>query len=337
MDFKQGLDRAGAEALDAGRNTVIAVVAFVVMLAAGWAVVHISDSAVLIANLTQTTMLALVATSVGIVARQIGLISLCQASFFGISAYTVGILLRLQMASPEVSVIIAVLFPVVVAFVVGLLFVRLTGISFVMVTLAFGQGFFELVLKWRTLANGDDGLIVKLPRELFGIPTKLIYAPPTMFLICWSILCVVLLVWKLVSLSGIGILTIAVRENDERVRFMGYSTRLIRATTFAAASVVASIAGILFVIRDGFVSPDLLHWSASGNALVMALVGGIGSVIGPAIGALVYFLLKLFVGSLTSHWPLIFGLLLMLVVMVFPAGFAGLVRQLFVRIREWRK
>jgi branched-chain amino acid transport system permease protein len=128
-----------------------------------------------------------------------------------------------------------------------------------------------------------------------------------------------------------GRLTAAIRENEERARFIGYETTLPRVLILALSAFVVSVAGVLFTLYNIFVSPDVLHWSLSGSALIMAIIGGPQVTWGPTLGAIVYFFAKDLVGDLTEHWQGIIGLILIAVTLVLPAGLGGALAKLWPR------
>jgi branched-chain amino acid transport system permease protein len=150
-----------------------------------------------------------------------------------------------------------------------------------------------------------------------------------MFLLCWTVLVLVVLALALLLASRFGAITEAVRDNEERARFIGIRTLLPRAVVYALSATVAGIAGVLSALNTGFVSPESLHWSLSGVALMMVVVGGYKALWGPALGAVVYFLAKDILGDHATHWMAIFGVALITVIVFSPTGIAGLLERLF--------
>jgi branched-chain amino acid transport system permease protein len=206
-----------------------------------------------------------------------------------------------------------------------------------MITLAVAQSLHELMLRWRELANGDDGMPVRLPSTLFGFDVELFQSPSTMFVVCWSALVLVVLGLAVLSRSHFGVLTVAIRENEERARYIGYQTLVPRAIVFAVSGAIGGLAGVLFALYNAFVTPGVLHWSLSGEALIMAVIGGTTSVWGPALGAMIFFVVKDAVGDLTEHWPAIIGATLIVVTVMLPHGVSGLVARIARRGVEKRQ
>lgn len=271
----------------------------------------------------QASVNAILATSVGFLFRQNGLTSFGQAAWFGLSAYIIAINSRFGYVSAEAAVLVALVAPPLVAFVFGLIIVRLPHLAFSMLTLAIAQAFYEVFAKWREIANGEDGVEIKFPKTLFGIDTLLFQQPRSMAVVVWTALVLVLLCYALMARSHFGLLTRAIRDNEERARFVGYETLLPRATINALAALIASLAGVLFAFYNGFVTPSILHWSLSGEALIMAFIGGPRAIWGPALGAAIFFVLKDLAGDYTEHWPAIIGGALMVVTVFIPNGIAG--------------
>jgi len=300
----------------------------------GFGLPAVIASTLVLSLLMQASVNAILATSVGLLYRQNGLTSFGQAAWFGLSAYIIAVNSRFGFVSAEAAVVAALLAPPAIAFVFGLIIVRLPHLAFSMLTLAIAQAFYEFFAKWREVANGEDGLEIRFPRSLFGIDTLLFQQPRSMVVVVWVALAVVLLFYALLAQSHFGLLTRGIRENEERARFVGYATLLPRAAINAIAAAIASLAGVLFAFYNGFVTPSILHWSLSGEALIMAFIGGPRVIWGPALGAALFFVLKDFAGDYTEHWPAIIGGLLMIVTVLIPNGVAGALSAGLRRLRS---
>jgi branched-chain amino acid transport system permease protein len=290
-------------------------------------------SPLVLSLLAQATFAAILAVGVGFLIRQNGMVSFGHAAFYGLPGYLIGTLLPGDMLPAELLIIGAVLLTGILGFAIGLVIVRVHGIAFGMLTLAIGQGLYVAFTRMRGITGGHDGMSLRLPRELFGLPLKLLQQPTGMLIVSWLFLIAILFSIWLFSRSHWGRLTEGIRDNEERIRFLGYPTLLPRALVFAASTVIAAIGGVLFVVYNTFISPDAVHWTASGSALIMAILGGAGSTWGPALGAFVYFFLKEVAGSYTTHWLSIIGVALILVSVAFPTGLAGLVTRWFKPVR----
>lgn len=299
---------------------------FVALAVAGAVVPMLLDSPLLLTLLTQAVISAVLATSVGFLVRQNGLVSFGHAAFFGLAGYLMALSMAHQVVSIELSMVAAIVLPALLAFVLGLLFLRLVGVAFSMLTLAVAQAFHELFLHWRELANGEDGMRVQVPGTIFGLDAAVFQNPQSMFIVCWVALMGVLVTLWILTRSHFGTLTLAIRENEERVRFIGYATNMPRALVYALSAAIGALSGVLFALYNGFVTPEVLHWGLSGEVLVMAIIGGTRQVWGPALGAAVFFFLKGSLGDVTEHWPAIMGSLLILVVVLMPGGLSSIVR-----------
>jgi len=282
------------------------------------------SSSTLLSLLTQSIIYAVFALGVGVLLKQNGMVSFGHALFFGGASYLVGILLQLQIVSAELAILVALLGVTVAAFLIGLVIVRVPGVAFGMLTLAIGQMFFLTASRARGLTGGADGMNIDWPSRLFGFPMSQMLKPATMFLICWTTLVVVMFLLAWLMRTRFGAITEAVRDNEERARFIGITTLLPRAAVYALSALVTSVAGVLSALNTGFVSPESLHWSLSGVALMMVVVGGFKALWGPAVGAVVYFMFKDILGEHATHWMTIFGMALITVIVFSPTGVAGL-------------
>ncbi len=298
-------------------------------LAFGAVVASAVASGTVLSLFTQATIYAVFAIGVGLLLRQNGMVSFGHALFFGCTGYAVGIILQMQLMSAELAIFATLGGLLIIAFAMGLVMVRVPGVAFGMLTLAVGQMFFLTASRSRGLTGGADGMNIEWPSTLFGVPMSLLTKPASMFLLCWTTLVVVLLLLSLLLHTRFGSITEAVRDNEERARFVGIRTLLPRAAVYALSALVTGLAGLLSALNTGFVSPENLHWSLSGVALMMVVVGGYKALWGPALGAVVYFLAKDILGDFASHWMAIFGVALITVIVFSPTGIAGILDRVF--------
>jgi len=297
----------------------IAIVAFLV--GAGIAALVASNLAMTL--LTQAVITGLLATGVGFLIRQNGMVSFGHAAFYGIACYAIALAMRHGIVRAELAIVLALVVPTAIAFFLGLVIVRIPGVAFSMLTLAVGQAFYEFAMKARNVTGGEDGFSVKLPSTIFGIKTAIFQNPHTMFVVSWGVFVVIVLFLTMVATSPFGRLTAAIRENEERSRFIGYETVLPRVLVLTLSALVTAVAGVLFTLYNTFVSPDVLHWSLSGSALIMAIIGGPRLIWGPGFGAIIYFFAKDIAGDISEHWQAIIGLILIIVMVVLPTGLGG--------------
>lgn len=299
-----------------------------VALAFGLAVTQLVTSGTLLSLFTQAVIYAIFAIGIGVLLRQNGMVSFGHALYFGGAGYGIGILLQGQLMPAELAIVLTLVGLTALAFVIGLIIVRVPGIAFGMLTLAIGQMAFLMASRARGVTGGADGMNIDWPSTLFGLSQSVLLKPANMFLLCWSVLVLVLLALALLLRSRLGSITEAVRDNEERARFIGITTLLPRAGVYALSALVTGVAGILSSLNTGFVSPENLHWSLSGMTLMMVVVGGARALWGPALGAVVYFLFKDILGDYATHWMSIFGLALISVIVFSPHGIAGALLRL---------
>ncbi|MGO4714994.1 branched-chain amino acid ABC transporter permease [Bradyrhizobium sp. 2TAF24] len=301
---------------------------------AGCFVPLVVTSPLTLSLLTQALIGALLATGVGFLVRQNGMVSFGHALFYGLAGYIFGVTAMRGYLPIEFALIAALVVPTLLAFLLGLVITRIPGVAFGMLTLACAQAFYEMALKVRGLANGDDGLAITFPSRVFGLDVTLFQDPHAMFVVCWVVLMIVLGGLWLLMRSPFGLLTAAIKTNEERARFIGYETLLPRAAIFALSALLAAIAGVLATFYNAFISPDMLHWTLSGSALIMAIIGGTAAVWGPALGAVVFFFIKEIAGDATEHWPAVIGAILIVVTVFVPSGLSGLLARLVARRRR---
>lgn len=297
-------------------------------LAAGGIVAAFTGSGTMLSLLMQASIYAVFAMGVGVLLRQNGMVSFGHALFFGVAGYGLGILLKLGAMPAELAIVLTLAGIALASFLIGLVIVRVPGVAFSMMTLAIGQMAFLTASRARGLTGGADGMNIDWPERLFGMPLSLLNQPAVMFMVCWSVLVLVVLALALLLGGRFGSLTEAARDNEERARFIGVRTLLPRAAVYALSATVTGLAGILSALNTSFVSPESLHWSVSGVALMMVVVGGYKALWGPALGAMVYFMFKDVVGDYATHWMAIFGIALIAVIVFSPAGIAGALGRL---------
>lgn len=293
-------------------------------LLAGGLVALSAGSDTLLSLFTQAVIYAVFALGVGLLLRQNGLVSFGHAAFFGCAGYSVALLLESGTVGAGAAIVLSIAGVAAVAFLLGLVFVRVPGIAFGMLTLAVGQMLFLTASRSRGLTGGADGMSINWPDRLWGVELAQLLAPQAMFLLCWTVLVLAVAVLSLLLSGRFGAITEAIRDNEERARFIGIRTLVPRAAVFALSAGVTALAGVLAALNTGFVSPESLHWSVSGVALMMVVVGGSGALWGPPLGAVVYFLLKDVLGDYADHWMAIFGIALIVTIVFSPRGLVGL-------------
>ena len=273
---------------------------------------------------TELLILGLFALSVDIIMGYTGLVSLGPAAFFGIGAYAAALTLLKLANSIWLALAITLVLSWIVAWIIGYLSIRIKGVYFAMLTLAFAEMFHELAFNWQSFTGGSDGL-TGVPRPHIGIPPFVIsLGNPYVFF--YFVLGVVILVYygciRLVN-SPFGRILQAIRDNEERAEFIGYDVRIFKRRSFVISGIIGGLSGSLFALLR-FVDPEVLNWFTSAEALVMNLFGGMGTLYGPIIGAIVFLFSKDILSSYTEHWRLILGIIFVGFVIYSPRGIVGL-------------
>jgi branched-chain amino acid transport system permease protein len=263
---------------------------------------------------------AIFAMSLDLLLGYTGLMSLGHAAFFGLGAYTVTILAAQFDVNAWIGVVAGVGVAGLGAALIGFFCVRTTGISFLMLTLAFSQLIYSVALKWRDLTGGSDGIAMPDRPSFFGMSLS-----DSLTLYFMALLFFVLAYLGLQRLlqSPLGRAFVGIRENEPRMLAIGYRTRAYKLLSFVIAGSFAGFAGGLYAIFNTFISPDAMYWTASGDVLIMVMLGGAGTLIGPMIGTGLFLLMKNVVSSYSEHWMLIIGVVFITCVMFFPGGIWG--------------
>jgi branched-chain amino acid transport system permease protein len=275
---------------------------------------------------SRIVILAMIAISLDILLGYGGLISFGHAMFLGSGGYVVGVLAFLGIQNGFIAYPAAVVLSVLLAGAVGYIVLRTTGVYFIMITLAFAQMLYYVANGVRIGEDygGDEGLPLTERSPLFGLFN--FNDPAVLHYFSLIILALVLFAsWKLVN-SRFGRVLQAAKDNERRVRSLGYNTFRYRLVAFMISGGIAGLAGALHMNLQKFVSPEEVHWVISGDLLIMVIVGGAKSLIGPVIGTAVFVFLEEVISSITEHWMIIFGPLLILVVMFGRAGIYGFIR-----------
>ncbi|WP_119967022.1 branched-chain amino acid ABC transporter permease [Simplicispira lacusdiani] len=297
-------------------------------LGGGAAIMQVTTSSSLLGMFTQAVIYAIFALGVGVLLKQNGLVSFGHALFFGAAGYGMGIVLALDWMPAEWAMLVVLLAIGAVAFLMGLVIVRVPGIAFGMLTLAIGQMVYLLASRARGMTGGSDGMGINWPSTVFGFSQSMLLKPATLFMISWTVMVLVTFVLLWILRTRFGSITEAIRDNEERARFIGITTTVPRAAVYALSAVVTGIAGLLSSFNTGFVSPENLHWSVSAITLLMVVVGGFKTALGPIVGAIVYFLFKDLLGEYATHSMALFGAALIAVIVFSPDGIVGAVQRL---------
>ena len=277
------------------------------------------------ALLAEIYIFAIFAMSLDLLLGFTGLMSLGHAAFFGLGAYAVAILGTLVGVNAWLALAAGILVAAIGAALIGFFCVRLSGIPFLMLTLAFSQLVFSVALKWRDLTGGSDGMAIPDKPSFFGVELSNSLA---MYFMALAFLLVAYWALRRLLNAPLGHIFVGIRENEPRMLAIGFNTRAYKLLSFIVAGAFAGLAGGLYAIFNSFISPDAIYWTSSGDILIMTMLGGAGTLIGPAIGAGVFLLMKNVVSSYSDHWLAIIGTVFICCVLFFPGGIWGTLRQL---------
>jgi branched-chain amino acid transport system permease protein len=274
---------------------------------------------------TEMIIMGLFAMSLNLILGYGGMVSFGHAAFFGVGAYTVALLMKKAGWPLYLALMAAPVVAAVAAAIIGWFCVRLLGLYFAILTLAFGQLLFMIVFQWRDLTGGDDGL--------HGIPRPEVLGPISYYLLCLVIFLICFQLMRMIVNSSFGLSIRTIRENLERAKFIGINVRRYQWLNFVIAGAFAGLAGGLLTELNRFAQTDFLHWSKSADPILASLVGGMYSLSGPAIGAAVLIFLKIILQqlhkSMVEIWAIVLGLVLLAVVLFAPDGLVGLYRKVF--------
>jgi branched-chain amino acid transport system permease protein len=287
---------------------------------------------------TEIVILALFALSLNLLLGTTGLVSFGHAAYFGIGAYVCAILMKTHGVPFPIAFAAAGLGAGAVAALFGFFCVRSTRIYFAMLTLAFAQIVWAVCFKWNAVTGGEQGLS-NVPYPELGWMDALpllagLRVAERYFLVVLVLAGACAYVLGRIAGSPFGRVLTAIRENPERAEFVGLDVRRYQLAAFALAGTFAGFAGALFGLFNRGVFPDFAYWSKSAEVLIMAILGGIGAFWGPAVGAAALVLLNHQITSLTRYWPMVLGIVLIVLLFAFPGGIAGALGSLRAR---WRR
>lgn len=266
---------------------------------------------------TEILIFALFAMSLNLMLGFGGLISFGHAAYFAIGAYSIGVFGTTLQWPFVLTFVGAVVVSAAAAFVIGYFCVRLKSIFLAMLTLAFGQFIWAIAFQWRSVTKGDTGFIgIRVP-ALISTPQSFYY-----FVLLVAVLGTALL-W-VITRSAFGRILVSTRENEMRAEFVGVNVKRIQLIAFVISGTFSAVAGGLFALFNRSVFPDFAWWTMSSEVLIMAILGGIHSFLGPAVGAAAIILLDRSITEYTQYWPTVLGIILLIVLFVFPDGLAGL-------------
>ena len=304
----------------------------VILLVALPAIALILDEPFYITLATKVVILALAGVGLNLALGLGGLISFGHAAFFGIGGYIAGILashslnaeLMFTLAGTEFQgstnmlVIwpLALLVSALVALIIGYFSLRTKGVYFIMITLAFAQMIYYFAIAWPAY-GGEDGLSIYVRNEFMGLNTL---DPINFYGICFVLLMATLFLLSRLKNSHFGSALHAARQNEQRLAAVGIRPFGIKLTAFVLSAMITALAGALFADLNRFVSPEMFSWHTSGEIMIFVILGGVGRLFGPVVGAGLFIVFEYYLGGLPEHWALFLGLVLLAVVLFARGG-----------------
>jgi branched-chain amino acid transport system permease protein len=277
-----------------------------------------------IALASEILIFALFAMAFDLMLGYAGMLSFGHAAFFGLGAYCTGLILKNVYPSVPLALLGGVIASSLAGFIIGFLSIRRRGIYFTMVTLAFAQMFYFIAFKWTGLTGGDDGL-QRVPRPWLGpinLQSQIVFY---YFLLFSVVICAVILV-RIVN-SPFGRTLQAQRENRNRAMSIGYDVDKFKLMAVILSAFFSGLAGGFYALLLNFVPLSSLHWTTSGDVVVMTITGGLGTLFGPVLGAVGIILLRDIISNYTESWTFIMGVLFMAAVLGFRGGLIGILRS----------
>jgi len=301
------------------RNAFVAALLAILALLPIYAAV--TGNSFMMTLFTRIMILAIAAVSLNLIMGFGGMVSFGHAAYLGIGGYVVGILAKEGVTSGLVQWPFALLLSGLFALGVGALSLRTRGVYFIMITLAFAQMVYYIA-NGLDRYGGDDGLTIH-HRSEFGGLVNLTNRTFFYYLCLVLLLASVYFVWRIVN-SRFGLVIQGARSNDRRMQAIGFPTFRYKLVCFVIAGVLCGLAGVLLANHTNFISPALMHWTRSGDLIVMAVLGGMGTVLGPVIGAVALLVLEEVLSGITEYWHIIIGPIFLLVVLFARGGIDGL-------------
>jgi branched-chain amino acid transport system permease protein len=270
----------------------------------------------------------LAALALNLVLGFTGGLSFGHAAYFGLGAYGAGMTLKYLVPSTPLAILVGTVVGGLAATLLGPLVMRRRGIYFAMITIAIGQLFYFLVVRWNNVTGGEDGLAGFRRQPLhFG---NFVYDAQNeskyyyLVLLCFAVAVVIM---RVLLASPLGHTWVAIRENRRRAQFLGLRTDFYVWAAFAISGTLTALAGTLNAMLFNFTSPQDLHWILSGNFVIMIVLGGMRKFWGPLVGVTIFVVAQDYLSSLTDNWMTAIGLLFVLIVLLFPKGILGLIAR----------
>jgi branched-chain amino acid transport system permease protein len=268
---------------------------------------------------TRIMIFAIAAMSLDLILGYGGMLSFGHAVYLGIGCYAVGILSHYGIHNGLIHLATAVAGSAVAALIFGYVSLRTAGVSFIMITMAFGQMIYFLAVSLKAY-GGDDGLNIASPSTMFGADLG---NSAVLYYVVFGFLSLFMFVGYRLMASRFGMVVRGSKTNERRMAALGFRTFSYKLTAFVIAGVMCGVAGALLANLTLFISPSISHWTRSGELMVMVIIGGMSTLIGPVLGAITYLFLEEALSGYTEHWQAILGPILVVVVLLGKGGLYG--------------
>jgi len=268
--------------------------------------------------LCEVFCLCLFAVSINFLLGYGGMIPFGHGAFYGVGAYSCALMLKKAGLPFGFAIITAPIITAILGLVIGFFCTRLAGLKFALLSLAFGQIVWAIIYKWYSFTGGDDG-IIDIPLPMFLYNTT--YSYYFIFLVVGIALFVL---WRITN-STFGWTLESIRENAERVYFIGTNARNYQISAFVISTFFSGLAGALFVLVSHNAFPEYAFWTKGGEGIIMVVLGGMFSFLGPVIGSFVLLFLHTFILSQTEYWPFFLGAMLLVIMLFAPDGIVGVI------------
>jgi branched-chain amino acid transport system permease protein len=277
---------------------------------------------------TRIVVMGLAAMSLNFLLGFTGVLSFGHAAYFGLGAYGTAMAIKYWGVGSIPAIVLGMIVATIAAMIIGALIIKLRGVYFAMVTIAFGQVFYFIAFRWNAVTGGDDGLTGwrRLPINFGFADLDIVQNDRAFYYFALAIFAVCVAAMAVLLNSPFGRSLIAIRENERRARFLGVPIEFHVWLSFVISCLFVSAAGGLYALLNNFIDPRALRVDLSGNLVIMAVLGGMRSFWGPLIGAAIFVALQDYVSSQTQNWMSVIGLVFVLVVRFFPRGVLGMLR-----------
>ncbi len=279
--------------------------------------------------LNEIIIFALYGVSYNLLLGYAGLLSFGHAMFFGLGAFLTAIaIIHLQGLSLVNAVMIGLLVTTLAGFLIGVLLLRHKGAYFALLTLAFNALFYAVATKWHSVTGGDDGLSITRPVLNLGFTSFSLAQLTTFYYLTVIVVGAAIVFCWYFTQTAMGKTVLLMRENEERMKFLGYNTNVSRLILFTFTGALAGLAGTFYTLHFQFVSISAISVDMTTAVLLMAFVGGTGTFWGPMLGALVYIVLQNYLSDITDRWPLFMGFIFVFMVLFIPGGLSQVITGL---------